>query len=60
MVNFAATSTDNSGLSPIIAYSIAPGSQFSEGETVVTVTADDSSNNRATCQIKVIIDSEKP
>ena len=50
VVNYnAATATDNSGVSPTIAYSAASGSQFSFGETTVTVTATDGSGNEAQC-----------
>ena len=61
VVNFGAIASDNSGVSPTITYSTAPGSEFSVGLTTVTVKAADSSGNEAQCTLSVtIIDSIAP
>jgi ELWxxDGT repeat protein len=54
-VNFTATVTDNTDLTPSLHYSQAPGSDFLEGETVVTVTATDASMNSASCSFRVTV-----
>lgn len=53
IANFTATATDDSELPVSISYSQAPGSVFQVGQTVVTVTATDASNNSATATFTV-------
>ena len=53
IANFAATATDNSDGPVTITYSHASGSVFSIGETVVTITASDISNNTSTATFTV-------
>ncbi|MDP3667496.1 MAG: LamG-like jellyroll fold domain-containing protein, partial [Sediminibacterium sp.] len=54
-VYFTATATDDSGDPVTIAYSLAPGSLFSVGNTTVTVTATDLSSNAATGTFTVAV-----
>lgn len=53
VANFTATATDDSELPVSISYSQAPGSVFPVGQTVVTVTASDASNNTTTATFTV-------
>jgi large repetitive protein len=53
-VHFAATATDDKDASPLITYSMEPGSGFPVGSTTVTCTATDSSGNSSTCSFEVI------
>ncbi|MES2005972.1 MAG: LamG-like jellyroll fold domain-containing protein [Bacteroidota bacterium] len=55
VVNFAATATDNSGLPVSISYSQNPGTVFAGGNTIVTVTAIDASNNITTGSFTVTV-----
>jgi hypothetical protein len=52
-VTFAASATDNCDPSPLVTYSIAPGSGFPVGTTPVTCTATDSSGNHSSCTFNV-------
>ncbi|MBI2273886.1 MAG: HYR domain-containing protein [Bacteroidetes bacterium] len=53
IANFTATATDDSDGPVTITYSQAPGSVFPIGETVVTITAADISNNTSTATFTV-------
>ncbi len=53
IANFTATATDDSDSPVTITYSHAPGSVFQIGETVVTITASDLSNNTSTATFTV-------
>jgi len=57
---FVATATDNQS-TPVITYSHAPGSVFSVGTTVVTVTATDAAGNSSTATFTVQVnDTQAP
>jgi hypothetical protein len=58
-VNYTATATDNCG-TPVVTYSIAPGTYFAIGTTNVTVTATDAAGNQSTCTITVIVKCVPP
>ncbi|WP_164020782.1 ELWxxDGT repeat protein [Pyxidicoccus trucidator] len=55
---FSAVATDLVDASPALEYSHASGSEFSVGETRVTVTATDDSGNRASCTFPVRVRGE--
>jgi len=60
-ISFAATATDYCDATPALTYSPASGSAFAPGNTTVTATATDYSNNSSTCTFLVIVhDSEDP
>ena len=54
-----ATATDNSGATPTITYSPVSGSTFGLGQTTVTVTATDPSNNRMQCTFRITVSGGK-
>ena len=58
-VTYTATATDNCG-TPVISYSIAPGSFFPTGSTPVTVTAVDAKGNATTCTFTVTVGCVNP
>lgn len=53
VVNFTVTATDNADPTPTINTSVASGSVFPVGTTVVTATATDDAGNQSTCQFSV-------
>jgi len=60
VVPFAATASDNCP-GVVVTYSVAPGSVFPKGNTVVMATATDASGNKATCTFTVTVkDTEAP
>ena len=50
---FTATATDNCDPSPVLSYSIAPGSGLPVGTTPITCTAIDSSGNQSSCTFTI-------
>ena len=54
-----ATATDNSGATPTITYSPVSGSNFAQGQTTVTVTATDPSNNQTICTFTITVSPSK-
>ncbi len=55
IANFTATASDNSGYPVNITYSIASGSLFSTGNTIITVTATDAASNTTTGSFTVTV-----
>ncbi len=61
VVTFSATATDLVTASPVIAYSVAPGSTFPLGVTTVNVTATDAAGNVAKGSFTVtVVDTTPP
>ncbi|TAJ48987.1 MAG: HYR domain-containing protein, partial [Chitinophagaceae bacterium] len=58
-VTYAATASDNCG-TPVVSYSITPGSFFPIGSTPVTVTAVDAKGNTSTCTFTVTVGCVNP
>jgi MYXO-CTERM domain-containing protein len=54
-VNFTATVTDDTDPTPSLRYDHAPGSEFPEGQTVVSVTATDASMNVSSCSFRLTV-----
>ena len=59
-ITFKANATDDYTANVTMAYSKAPGSMFSVGQTMVTATATDQATNRATCTFMVTYDKKNP